>query len=63
MLFFYLLLDYSIFSITLPLEKPEQTADICAESLPCDLGVDADVEPPVPLQQTQCQLMIPSPVI
>ena len=46
--FSVLLLDYSTFSITLPLEEPEQTADICEESLPSDRGVDVDVEPPVP---------------
>ena len=48
MFFYVLLLDYSMFSITLPLEEPGQTADICGESLPSDRGVDVDVEPPVP---------------
>ena len=48
MFFYVLLLDYSMFSIMLPLEEPEQTADICGESLPSDRGVDVDVEPPVP---------------
>ena len=48
MFFYVLLLDYSMFSITLPLEEPEQTADICRESLPSDHGVEVDIEPPVP---------------
>ena len=48
MFFYVLLLDYSMFSITLPLEEPEQTADICRESPLSDRGVDVDVEPPVP---------------
>ena len=40
--------------ITLPpegLEEPDQTAEICSESLPCDHDVDVEVEPPVPLQE------------
>ena len=48
MFFYVLLLDYSMFSITLLLEEPGQIADICGESLPSDRGVDVDVEPPDP---------------